>query len=523
MAALVAPAVSQVSGPNISTSVQHPGAGATRAAPGARTRGLGDMDRTKPDTDMQSFMAWMQTTHKAPFPEPIANVQRRKVAEAVARQKADPSAAVARRPIERFPQQFGNIRVNQDRSPYPKTVVGVAINPADGGNFAVAGGGPFYVTTTNGRTWTEDQYPSLPVYEETDDVEYLAPAGYQSATGISFDRSGHTYTALAAQNFSSQAMETDVAIAIGQNKGLSVNNNPLLHQSSVCQLPLIRCDAAVETLGITTDTSGTATDGNTYITYVYFCNQPETCPDTLEIGQSAVVVDQITGEPTYGYGGDPPSDFGYASVVVDGSGQPHIIQVSYTDSPTLAVYVDQLYVNGPPLITFVDGTSKPDYGHYPLIQCAAHNKTAYCVFQATKVGTSPAQTRLNVYLATIDLIGGTATVSRVNNDALGTGKDHFDPSVAVTPNGEVYVGWFDNREDPAGIKLNYFVGKSTNGGKTFSIQKPVNDAAFDPDAVAFPGIPTGVVAAGPDGAVHAVWTDTRDGKGLEMWTQTLRF
>ena len=51
---------------------------------------------------------------------------------------------------------------------------------------------------------------------------------------------------------------------------------------------------------------------------------------------------------------------------------------------------------------------------------------------------------------------------------------------APLPGGAVYVGWYDDRNDPQDTNVEYFVGKSFDGGHTFPIQKAVNDVPFNP-------------------------------------------
>ena len=83
-------------------------------------------------------------------------------------------------------------------------------------------------------------------------------------------------------------------------------------------------------------------------------------------------------------------------------------------------------------------------------------------------------------------------------------------------NGAVYVGWYDDRNDPFDTKVEYFVGKSTDGGKTFPKQMAVSDTSFNP-CVGFPGCgffgDYTQLVSGPDGVIHAAWSDTRDRRG----------
>ncbi len=446
--------------------------------------------------------------------EPLAHVIKRLAAEARQRSSADPVQA-ARGHSERLPEQYGNIRVDQYRGPEPEGVYAMAVNPADPDNIAI-NAGSLQVSTTYGRTWIEDFYPVFPVGEQTDEVSYTAPAQQNYYEGISFDRTGHTYTAAEAFNQSSAALDTMSGRITSQNHGLSLDNRPQLISSSECNDYDFRCDI-LGVLGVTTDNSGTSTDGQTYVLGWDRCDQEESCDSGLDSGQSAIYVNG-------GYVTDQDLNAQEGSVFVDAAGGVHVVAVSYSDDPTLSLYLDELFrYDSPPFAQFVNNPSNSNYGNYYPVACVSYKQTGYCAFQATQVNGGPAQSHPDIYLAAVNLQTGAATVSRVNNDAFGKGKDHFDATVAVNSAGDVYVGWFDNRDDPKNIKLNYFVGKSTDGGKTFPLQKPVNDVPFDLNAATYPSIPSGVLAAGPDGAVHAAWTDTRDGVGLKLWFQTLRF
>jgi hypothetical protein len=114
----------------------------------------------------------------------------------------------------------------------------------------------------------------------------------------------------------------------------------------------------------------------------------------------------------------------------------------------------------------------------------------------------------------------------VNNDAFGGSKDHFFPWAATKTDGSVYVGWYDDRNDPFNTKVEYFVGKSTDGGKTFPTQKAVSDVSFNP-CNGFPGCgffgDYTQLVAGADNVVHAQWSDTRDGASMQIFSQVVPF
>jgi hypothetical protein len=103
------------------------------------------------------------------------------------------------------------------------------------------------------------------------------------------------------------------------------------------------------------------------------------------------------------------------------------------------------------------------------------NNHIYCSFGQSNL----TQTGTNVMMVTSADDGATwNTPAQVNNDTVTT-NDHFFPWTAVdSGNGHVWVGWYDNRNDPSGIKVQYFVGASTDGVH-FTNQKPVSNL-FDP-------------------------------------------
>ena len=131
---------------------------------------------------------------------------------------------------------------------------------------------------------------------------------------------------------------------------------------------------------------------------------------------------------------------------------------------------------------------------------------------------------MSVYIARVNTETGTSTISRVNNDVFNASKDHIFPWATTKADGSVYVGFYDDRDDPFLTKVKYWVAKSTNGGITFPTQTAVSDTSFNP-CVGFPGCgffgDYTQIAAGPDGVVHAAWSDTRDGASMQIFGQAI--
>jgi hypothetical protein len=225
----------------------------------------------------------------------------------------------------------------------------------------------------------------------------------------------------------------------------------------------------------------------------------------------------------------------FSNMVIDSAGVPHIFFDDFSTPPTVAMWEATLsggkwVVAAKPVVSFAYGGVNNSHwvfrdGASVAPGCGIHGNTAYCAFSASQVGSGKVETTPSVYVVAVDVKAGTVLhVSRVNNDAFNDLKHHFFPWAAATPQGNVYVGWYDDRKDPFNTKVEYFVGKSTDGGKTFPKQQAVSDVSFNP-CVGFPGCTffgdyTQLVS-GPDGLIHAAWSDTRDGASMQIWSQVI--
>jgi len=226
----------------------------------------------------------------------------------------------------------------------------------------------------------------------------------------------------------------------------------------------------------------------------------------------------------------------FSSMVVDSHGVPHAFFDDFTDPINVKMYMSTLQagtwvVHHPAVAVFNPiGTSSINWGFRIsgtiAPGCAIHGDTAYCAFSSNQVANGPMESGMSVYLAKVNTSTGASSISRVNNDIFNDGKDHLFPWATVKNDGSVYVGFYDDRNDPFNTKLEYFVAKSTDGGKTFATQMAVSDTAFNP-CVGFPGCgffgDYDQIAAGPDDVVHAAWSDTRDGSSMQIFTQVVTF
>ena len=93
---------------------------------------------------------------------------------------------------------------------------------------------------------------------------------------------------------------------------------------------------------------------------------------------------------------------------------------------------------------------------------------------------------------------------RVNSDPIHDGIDQFFQWMAVDPvTGDVYVQFYDRRDDPANRKTGFTLARSTDGGKSF-VDYAWSDSPFESQN-AFLGDYTWLAAW--DGRVYGVWAE----------------
>ena len=505
-----------------------------------------------PFKDFPSYVAWMQKNHKAPFNR-SAVVIPQGAAKALQATQAKMQALSART----AQHAYQNIKVNQDRNPWPKTGVASAVNPVDprawvvmSNDFRVNVNRVFYHVSTNaGKTWTDDA-----MVGGADPFISFIPLTFQLDPGLSFDDAGNSYLSALSGNIIEDFtnnylnLDTEVDEVQGFSNGTYSDIQSTVIDAQSCNgmfFGAFVCDAALSQPMNSTDSNPNSPNaGTTYVYYSYFCNLPSgSCTDgaaTIPSFSSVILESHSSGPdapfsaPALVSGSLTNSEF--ADMVIDPSGTPHIFFDEYSNTPTITMWESTLTggvwtVSKNPVATFMyNGLGNANWSFSDsgaaIPGCGIRGYTAYCAFSAFQVAGGNAESSPSVYLASVDVNTAASRVTRVNNDSFNDGKHHFFAWATATPEGSVYVGWYDDRNDPANTNVQYFVGKSFDGGRTFPIQRAINDLPFNP-CNGFPGCgyfgDYTQLASGPDGLVHAAWADTRDGVSMQIWSQTVLF
>jgi len=503
-------------------------------------------------SDLAAYVKYVQKLHKAPFdrdgtvlPPDGAQALLKKHAALRSTALIGPLAAGA-----------SNVQVTQDRNPWPKNGVAAAIDPSTPGNWVVMSNDFrqnfnkmfFHVSTDNGRTWTDDS-----MVGGSDPFINSFPLTFQRNAGVSFDSAGNSYLSTLSANLifdfisGYENIDTEVDLAQGFANGTYAAMFPTVIDVQPCNglLDAFKCDATLDKPFVTTDIQpGSPNNGTTYVYYSFFCNSPETgsCVDgnaTIAAGSSVILEShspapgQPFSAPALVSGAKVQAQ--YSSMVIDSTGVPHIFFNDFSNAPTIDMWEATLaggkwVVSAKPVVSFAyNGLANPNWRFRDTGAvapgCTIRGNTAYCAFSANQIGAGKKEVTPSVYLVTLNAkSGAVAQVARVNNDLFNNQRHHFFAWPAVTPQGNVYVGWYDDRNDRFNTKVEYFVGKSTDGGKTFPRQQAVSDVGFNP-CNGFPNCSFfgdyNQLVSGPDGVIHAAWADTRDAESMQIWSQVV--
>jgi hypothetical protein len=503
--------------------------------------------------DVDEFVEWVQKFHKAPFERESARLDTKARAEIAKRATAPALVAAAATAASKTKT---NVKVNQDRNPWPKAEIGAAVDPVTGNYLVMENDFRegfdhmfFHVSTNGGKSWTDDSMtPGLDPF--TGDV----PFDFQSDPGLAFDSKGHSVLTTIAGNLSFDFLngvenfDSQVELTLGFNHGTYANLVPLSVDTQPCSFNFTTgtstCAIQLDKPFVTVDNvPGSASNGTIYVYYTAFCVQDVDCVDGDATFPPFTSVILESHAAAAGLPFSPPklvsgtfNQAQFSSMVIDSKGRPHIFFDDFSDGINAVMHQSSFdgttwTVHAKPIATInnliiaspnwgfrIDGTIAPG--------CAINKDTAYCAFSASQVNGGKLETSSSVYLATVKTGSGSSSVVRVNNDIFGGSKDHFFPWAATKTDGSVYVGWYDDRNDPFNTKVEYFVGKSTDGGKTFPTQKAVSDVSFNP-CDGFPGCgffgDYTQLVSGADNVVHAQWSDTRDGASMQVFSQVVPF
>ena len=499
-------------------------------------------------TNLEGYVTYIQSHHKAPFDRDSVRLPNGAAAQIAKGLNSRTTAATSAAAVGGGP----NVKINRDRDPWPKAEIAVGVDPVDGNVVVMSNDFRenydkmyYHVSTNGGSVWTDDAMVGGDISSSGG-----IPGTFESDPGVAFDSKGHSFLSTITGNLifdgtnGYENLDTQVYIAQGFGHGTYTLLIPTVIDTQPCNgtfTGTFVCPASLDKPLITVDSvPGSPNNGTIYVYYTVFCNaNPCTYgAGTIPAFGSAIVESHSPGS---GLPFSAPrivsgslSNEQFSDIVIDSHGVPHAFFDDFSSSSAISMYMSTLTAGGwvvsaNPVATFVPiGFASINWGFRNLGTiapgCGIYQDTAYCAFSSNQAGSGPVESGMSVYLATVNTQTGSSTISRVNDDPINNSADHFFPWATTKSDGSVYVGFYDDRDDPFNTLVRYWVAKSTDGGATFPNQRAVSTAAFNP-CIGFPGCSFfgdyTQIAAGPNGVVHAAWSDTRDGASMQIYGQAI--
>jgi hypothetical protein len=354
---------------------------------------------------LDSFVSYMQSHHQAPFDRGSAFIP------------PDEARKFLNKPELKFQLQAPlaagtNIKVNQDRNPWPKAEIGAAIDPIHGSNYVVMTNDFrenfdhmfYHVSTTGGATWTDDSMVG------GDDPLTLAPLTFQSDPGVAFDSVGHSFLSTITGNlifdFTNDYvnLDTEIETAEGFAHGTYTSLLPTIVDDQPCSgsSANFKCPAQLDKPLITIDNvPGSPNNGTVYVYYTLFCNDRRCRDGDAQIPRfsSAILESHARraglpfSAPKLVSGSLVQDQF--SDMVIDSHGTPHIFFDDFSDPNFVRMWESTLkngnwVVGAKPVATFVyNGLTNIQWGFRDIGSvapgCGIHGDTAYCAFSATRL------------------------------------------------------------------------------------------------------------------------------------------
>lgn len=453
-------------------------------------------------------------------------------------------------------------QVNQDQNPWPKDEIGVGIDPTNAKNITVMSNDfrqnynhmYFHTSNNGGESWFDDALSqgADPLFDNSGNLIFGstgAPYNFQSDPGVVYDSHGNWYASDITANVVFSILDpnfditvnndSEIDVYVGSGHGQYGPIAPTTIEYSPCNFSIVgtgfyqNCPGQEDKPLIWTDTSPKSPhNGRVYVTWTFFDNVnlnsviKESFSDDQGITWSKPVV-VSTSVP--GFAGTAPQTQ-FSDLTVDSAGVAHLFWDDFNgcaDDPSSACLqmVTSTSADGMTWTTptHVTDIIAPQFGLQqhgfringdiaPSCGTNISNDHIYCSFgQTDTVGVG---TQISMVNSPDD--GATwSAPAKVNSGESQTSDSFFSWTAVDSHNGRVWVGWYDTRNDPTSVKVQYFVGVSSDGVH-FTNQKPVS-GLFDP-GISGPGLfydfffgDYDQMVVGADGVVHAVWTDTSSG------------
>jgi len=397
--------------------------------------------------------------------------------------------------LEASGREWENWRINTDGTGQVQNEQQVVLNPADSDNL-VAVWRDFRLghrevgvgySFDRGHTWTDFLLSGPPQYPRHSDP------------GLTVDRFGNFYAVILS--YVDTSSPNGLFVLKSTNGGQSwgqpvtvIDGEPGVFEDK----ELIACDR-----------TGGAYDGNLYVAWARFYSTQIYCSRSTDGGNS-FGTDRLV------------SDNGGVQWPVPVVGPDGVLYIAWVHHSPASIRLDRSFDGGITFgndITVTSTYAGSDYLNggilsysYPAMDCditgGPHHGRLYVAYMDSNSGS------YDMFLRWSDDQGQSWSPRlRLNDDAIGNGRDQFHPWLSVGVDGSVHVVFYDRRDDPSNYWMNLYYTYSEDGGLSFAPNERVTTVSSDPNAGTRAGLIGEYIglAAHSASRAHPVWTDMRGG------------
>ena len=317
---------------------------------------------------------------------------------------------------------------------------------------------------------------------------------------LAYDKNGKAYLSwlVLTLNLSSSTLHLTLYLSTSTNNGQTWST-PVMVDRGTAEIDIITGGGGgtvVDKQWMATDLSGSAFEGNLYVSYTYF-NIVDSVTATSSILLKTKPKDASLFNPAVSVNHNTYAIVQFSSIDVDPTGYVHVLFFAGNSDDDIALYhalstdggasflpevqISSLHFPGLATGTSTDSIpGMPTDRLYPCPHLKA-GRTPGVLFATWSANGIKAQETpgFDVWMAkSTDNGAHWGAPVRINQDADPAAQQYY-PALTVSPDGILCISYYDRTEDPTGTLTHYRMTYSTDEGASFSPAQKVSTVASD--------------------------------------------